>query len=87
MRRRPEQSERGEQPADDAHRQAVAAQMNPSSFKRQRHIETVVDQELAVIRFHQLLYLTRKSEEILRAEVALSQLDRNLPGSQGLVKD
>jgi hypothetical protein len=87
MRRRPEQPERVEQPADDAHRQAVAAQMNPGFFERQRHIETVVDQELAFMRLHQLLYLTCKSEKILPAEVALSQLDRNLPGLQRLLKE
>ena len=61
--------------------------MNPGFFKRQRHIETVVDQELAFMRLHQLLYLSCKSEEIFRAEVALSQLNRNLPGLQRLVKD
>jgi hypothetical protein len=61
--------------------------MDPGCFERQRHIETVVDHEVALMRFHKLLDLTCKSEEISCAEVPLPQLDRNPAGLQRLGKD
>jgi hypothetical protein len=69
------------------YRQTVTAKMDACSFERERHVESVIDEELSAVRHHDLPKVFREREKIFPAEVALSQLYRSPPRFQRLGED
>ena len=66
----PEEPMNADQAARHGHRQTVAAEMYADSFKRERNIEPVIDQQLTAVRGCKPLNLVCKSKQIPCTEVA-----------------
>jgi hypothetical protein len=61
-----------DQPAGHRQGQAVAAQMHAGAFDRQRHVEAIIDHELAAARACELSDFIRKCEQLFRTEIAFT---------------